>query len=89
MRVAYRTNQAQGVVKVAIDRQHLGAVDERLRQFAERDLAARDDDRTGEAGAGGVGGGGSGGITRARADDGGGSILHRLGDGKGHTPVFE
>ncbi len=84
-----RAAQVEAVVEVALHLQQLRAVNERLRQLAERDLALGHEDRAGQPALGGVGGGARAGVAGARADDGLGAGLHRLADRHRHAAVLE
>ena len=77
------------LVEVAADLQHPGAVDQRLGQLAEGDVALGDEHRARQPGPGRVGGGRRRGVAGGRADHRLGALLHRLGDGQGHAPVLE
>ena len=55
-------HDAQCIVEVALDGHYLRAVHEGLAEFAEGDLARRQEDHAGYAGACGIRGGGSGSI---------------------------
>ena len=75
-----RTNNKQGVVEVAIDRDNFRAVGESLHQLTARDLAGGQDDGAANPRARGVRGRGSRSIAGRSADHRGGA----LGDGLGN-----
>jgi hypothetical protein len=77
------------VVEVAFDLRDLGAVGDRLREFAERDLPGGEEDERGQPGAGGVGGHGGGGVAGRGAADRAGAGGFRHGDADGHAAVLE
>ena len=87
--LAELADDGQGLVEVAPDLEHPGAVDEGLGQLAEGDVAVGDEHGAGQAGPGGVGGGRGRGVARGGAHDRLRPLLHRLGDGHGHAPVLE
>ncbi|OPZ92262.1 MAG: hypothetical protein BWY73_00877 [candidate division TA06 bacterium ADurb.Bin417] len=87
--VAEGAYQLQGLVEVALDLDHPGAVDEGLGQLAEGDLAGGDDYQRLESGPGGVGGRRGRGVAGRGADDRLLALLPGLGDGQGHAPVLE
>src|SRR4051794_27574011 len=87
--VAECTHDVEGLVEVPADLDDLRAVDERLRELAERDLALGDHDTTGDAGARGVGRGAGRGVAGRRADDDLGALLYGLGDRHRHPAVLE
>ena len=59
----------QGLVEVALQRDHPGAVHQRLGELADRDLALGHDHRAAQAGARRVGGAARGGVAGRGADD--------------------
>ena len=87
--LAQLAHECRGVVEVAADLQHRGAVDERLGQLAERDVALGDEHRARQAGPGRVGGGRRRRVAGERAHHRLGAFLDRLGDGQRHAPVLE
>ena len=76
-------------VEVALNLDHDRTMDHRLRQFAERDLAVRDDHEAGDAGTRGIGRRCRRGVAGRGTDDGTAARFHRLGHGQGHAAVLE
>jgi hypothetical protein len=82
-------HELERAVEVALQRDHAGAVHERLGQLAGRDLALRDDDRAAQPGPGGVGRQAGRGVAGRRADHRLGAVAHGARDRAGHAAVLE
>ena len=81
--------ELQGAVEVALDRDHLGAVHQRLGELPHRDLAFGHDHHAADAGAGRVGGKRRRSVAGRCADHGLCAVAHRCGDRAGHAAVLE
>ena len=79
----------QAVIEVAVNLDDLGAVHNRLRELAHRDLALRYQDRAGDAGARRVGRRRCRGVAGRGAQHGLLAARHRIGDRHRHAPVLE
>ncbi len=79
----------QRIVEVALDRNRRRAVHQRLRQFAQRDIAVRQQHDALDPGAGRVGRRRGGRVAGARANDHLRTPFHRLGHRHGHAAVLE
>ena len=82
-------HELQSAVEVAADRDHLGAVHQRLSELAHRDLALGHDHDAADPGARGVGGQRRGGVAGRSADHRLGAIAHGGRDRAGHAAVLE
>jgi hypothetical protein len=76
-------------VEISLDLDHDRTMNHGLRQFAERDLAVRNQHEAGDAGARGIGRRRRRGVAGGRADDGAAALFHRLGHGHGHAAILE
>ena len=82
-------HERQRLVEVAAQRDHAGAVHQRLGELAGGDLALGDDHGAAQPAAGGVGGGARRGVAGRGADDGLGALAHGGADRAGHPAVLE
>ena len=82
-------HQTHAVVEVTLDLQNHRPMSHGLCQFAQGDLAFRDQDKGGDAGARGIGCRRGGGVAGGGADDGPAALGHRLSDRHGHAAVLE
>lgn len=82
-------HQPHAIIEIALNLQHLGAMDHGLCQFAQRDLAIRDQYETANAGAGGIGCGGGRCIAGRGTDNSAATRFHGFGDGHGHAAILE
>jgi hypothetical protein len=81
--------QFQAIVEIAVDLDDLGAVHNRLRQLAHRDLALRYQHRAGDTRAGGICGRRRRGVSRRCTQHGVLAAGQRVGDRHRHAPVLE
>ncbi|OPZ85156.1 MAG: hypothetical protein BWY76_01527 [bacterium ADurb.Bin429] len=89
VRLGDLAHETQRVIEIAVNRQHLRAVNHRLREFAQCDIPVRDEHDAAHAGARGVGGGGGGGVAGAGAHHRLRAGLARLADRHRHAAVLE
>ena len=82
-------HQPHAVIEVALNLQHLGAMNHGLRQLAERDLAVGNQHEAGDAGAGRISRRRRRGVAGGGADDGPAARLDRLGHRHGHAAILE
>ncbi len=87
--VGQLAHERQRLVEVARQRDHAGAVHERLGHLALRDLALGHDHRAGDARARRVGGRARGRVAGRGADHRLGAFAHRRRDRAGHAAVLE
>jgi len=83
------TDDVQGAVEVAADRQNLGAIHQGLGQLSLGDVAVRNQDEGPHAPPARIGRGRGACVARARTDHGFAAILLGLADGHGHATVLE
>ena len=81
--------EGKGLVEVALNGQHFGAVQQSLGQLALGHVAIRNDGKCPQTPTSGIGRCRCGRIACAGADDGRGPRLLGLADGHGHAPILE
>ena len=82
-------DEVEGIVKISLNGQELGAVHKCLGQFAESDLSGRNDHGGTDPGPRGVGRSRGGGVAGAGTDHELGALRHGMGHGHGHAAILE
>src|SRR5665213_163512 len=83
------SREVERLIEVAANLKNLRAVDDRLGQFAERDLALGDEDHALHVGLGRVRGRRGGRVARRATDHGLRALRLRLGDRHGHATILK